>query len=235
VNQLAGALGVRFNPQSAKEMQSSLEDIAHVQAQAAGAGDLITSMVIRAMNEAQYVCTGASGVDANVPVDADRKADPLGTEKGRDLPPAAIAHYGLGLAEYTHFTSPIRRYADVVVHKQLLSAVAYLRWLATYDAAEMHSTTYTISHQEGVWLSPSALPKWAPQRETVHKNITSQVREIIHAYRKLITGFRRHNSLSLKQFLCSLSGAEVTVPISWAHRTVFTLMIFSMNYWEMSR
>ncbi len=31
-----------------------------------------------------------------------------------------IGHFGLGLSEYTHFTSPIRRYADVLVHRALL-------------------------------------------------------------------------------------------------------------------
>jgi ribonuclease R len=34
--------------------------------------------------------------------------------------PHPTTHYGLALEDYTHFTSPIRRYADVVVHRALL-------------------------------------------------------------------------------------------------------------------
>ena len=36
---------------------------------------------------------------------------------------ADIGHYGLAMAKYTHFTSPIRRYADVLVHRLLAATI----------------------------------------------------------------------------------------------------------------
>jgi ribonuclease R len=37
--------------------------------------------------------------------------------------PENIGHFGLGLARYAHFTSPIRRYADLLVHRALIAGL----------------------------------------------------------------------------------------------------------------
>ncbi len=47
----------------------------------------------------------------------------LRSQSQAEYGPDNIGHFGLGLTSYCHFTSPIRRYADILVHRALIRAL----------------------------------------------------------------------------------------------------------------
>ncbi|XP_043279346.1 DIS3-like exonuclease 2 isoform X2 [Venturia canescens] len=100
-------LGVILNIESAASLQASL--VRHEQTGLEENGDefitncrmmVINSLVAQSMPRANYLCAGK-------------------IEKEEDL-----KHFALNVPFYTHFTSPIRRYADIVVHRLLESSLS---------------------------------------------------------------------------------------------------------------
>ena len=63
--------------------------------------------------------------------------------------PAHIGHFGLALRSYAHFTSPIRRYADLIVHRALISAHGWGKdGLSQQDIEDIEQTGAHISDTE---------------------------------------------------------------------------------------
>nr|WP_246602792.1 ribonuclease R [Falsiroseomonas tokyonensis] len=63
--------------------------------------------------------------------------------------PDNIGHFGLALARYAHFTSPIRRYADLLVHRALIAGLALGRnGLVPAEAARFPDTAEHITQTE---------------------------------------------------------------------------------------
>ncbi|ORX43308.1 RNB-domain-containing protein [Piromyces finnis] len=94
----AESVGVKLNCSSSKELADSL-DKAIVPGQPYF-NKLIRIMTTRCMMQAVYFSSG--------------------TVSEKDF-----WHYGLATEIYTHFTSPIRRYSDVIVHRLLAAAINY--------------------------------------------------------------------------------------------------------------
>eukprot|EP00928_Gymnodinium_smaydae_P080470 TRINITY_DN64157_c0_g1_i1.p1 TRINITY_DN64157_c0_g1~~TRINITY_DN64157_c0_g1_i1.p1 ORF type:complete len:1022 (+),score=282.12 TRINITY_DN64157_c0_g1_i1:167-3232(+) len=96
LRKLLGKHGLDFKFDSNKELGRSLD--AAVKPDDPFFNTLVRTMATRCMNQAVYFCTG-------------------------EVQPALYSHYGLAMDLYTHFTSPIRRYADVLVHRLLMAAL----------------------------------------------------------------------------------------------------------------
>jgi hypothetical protein len=103
---LASSLGIEdFNTGSALALQRSLKKLREPDPNwrapypQKDVYRVLMAMLINPMNVAQYAAAGALKSPEN------------------------WAHYALSIPYYTHFTSPIRRYADVCVHRLLLAAL----------------------------------------------------------------------------------------------------------------
>ncbi|MDO6414699.1 VacB/RNase II family 3'-5' exoribonuclease [Sphingomonas sp. BIUV-7] len=122
--------------------------------------------------------------------------------------PANQGHFGLSLASYAHFTSPIRRYSDLLVHRSLVGAyklepaVEQTR-LAPADAADLSVVGQAISAAERRAMEA--------ERETVDRYVAAfmatKVGELVDTR---ITGVKNFGFFATVEGL----GGDGLVPVS---------------------
>ena len=118
--------------------------------------------------------------------------------------PENIGHFGLNLARYAHFTSPIRRYADLIVHRALIKALGLGDGgLSREDEDNLEATAAEISQAERRAM--------AAERDTVDRLIAHHLAERVgDEFPGRITGVTKAGLfVQLPQF-----GADGFVPIS---------------------
>jgi ribonuclease R len=117
---------------------------------------------------------------------------------------ANIGHFGLNLARYAHFTSPIRRYADLLVHRALVKALGMgAGGLDDKEVPRLPDISRSISEAERRAM--------AAERETVDRLIATHLSDHIGAtFEGRIAGVTR-SGLFVK---LDGTGADGFVPIS---------------------
>lgn len=118
--------------------------------------------------------------------------------------PQNIGHFGLNLQRYAHFTSPIRRYADLIVHRALIRALK----LGDDGLTDKEIPRLTETAKE---ISDAERRGMAAERETVDRLIAAHVADRIGAtFEGRIAGVTRSGLfVKLKE-----TGADGFIPIS---------------------
>ena len=117
--------------------------------------------------------------------------------------PDNLGHFGLALPRYAHFTSPIRRYADLVVHRALIDALG----LGAGGSAPSHEALVVL----GETVSRAERRAQAAERAAMDRYVAGFLRDEVGArFTARISGLHRAGV-----FVSLLdSGAEGLVPMS---------------------
>jgi len=93
--------------------------------------------------------------------------------------PENIGHYGLGFSYYTHFTSPIRRYADLIVHRLLYHYTTNKNGKLLYEYNLLGEISTHISQTERSGVDAERLSVKRKQIEYLSSHIGEEFHAVI--------------------------------------------------------
>ena len=118
--------------------------------------------------------------------------------------PENLGHFGLALARYAHFTSPIRRYADLLVHRALIGA---------YDLGDgaLDKSAVAEFAETGIHISGTERRAAAAERDAVDRYVAAFLADKVDSeFTGRISGVARFGLfINLRE-----TGADGIIPIS---------------------
>jgi ribonuclease R len=128
----------------------------------------------------------------------------LRTQMQAQYSPDNIGHFGLNLDRYAHFTSPIRRYADLIVHRALIRALKLGDdGLSDTEIARLEHTADHITAAERAAM--------AAERDATDRYVAAFLKDRVGAeFTGRITGVTRFGLF----IRLSETGADGLVPVS---------------------
>ncbi|KAF1744980.1 hypothetical protein MXB_495 [Myxobolus squamalis] len=170
---------------------------------------IIKIISIRCLQQASYICSGCHNFES-------------------------YFHYGLAEPLYTHFTSPIRRYPDIIVHRLLAAAIKSSNSdiVSIYDSNTIQQmcdflnrrhTSAQLASRESIKLHLYLFLKNQPNSIKVEQGYITKLYE--NAVSVYVPVFHYQGFIRFDHKYCESQGIEINIKSGYIHSEILGLKI----------